>query len=173
MYVMGIIGWSGVGKTTLIEGVVKALVKDGCDVATIKHAHRNFDIDKEGKDSFRHRAAGARQVLVSSPHRWALLSEHKNGTELTLTEALSKLAPVDVVLVEGYKGEGIEKIEVWRKTHGGKPLWPEDKKIIAVASDDIISDADTPYRLPLSDPIPVAKFIQGRIKGHTSEKLLQ
>lgn len=88
MYVMGIIGWSGVGKTTLIEGVVKALVKDGCDVATIKHAHRNFDIDKEGKDSFRHRAAGARQVLVSSPHRWALLSEHKNGTELTLAEAL-------------------------------------------------------------------------------------
>ena len=77
------------------------------------------------------------------------------------------------VLVEGYKGEDIEKIEVWRKTHGGKPLWPEDKKIIAVASDDIISDADTPYRLPLSDPIPVAKFIQGRIKGHTSEKLLQ
>lgn len=164
MYVLGIIGWSGVGKTTLIEGVVRALVVDGFDVATIKHAHQRFDIDREGKDSFRHRSAGARQVLVSSPNRWALMTELRNEPELTLEDSLALLGPTDIVLVEGYKGGVIEKIEVWREAHGGKPLWQEDDKIIAVASDDPKLTASAPLSLPLSDPVTVARFIQNCIK---------
>lgn len=132
---IGIVGWSGAGKTTLVEAVIAGLTASGFSVATIKHAHKRFDIDREGKDSWRHRSAGARQTLVTSPDRWALLTEHPDAPPPSLEEALRTLAPADIVLVEGYRGANIPKIEVWRPAHGGAPLWPDDARIMAVASD--------------------------------------
>ena len=101
MKAIGVSGWSGSGKTTLIEGVIAVLAADGLRVATIKHAHKRFDMDREGKDSHRHRAAGARQVLVTSPDRWALLTEHGPDGQTDLAAALNLLDPADVTLVDG------------------------------------------------------------------------
>ena len=164
MRVIGIVGWSGAGKTTLIEAVIADLVGSGLRVATIKHAHKRFDMDREGKDSFRHRAAGARQVLVTSPDRWALLTEHAGAPPPGLDAALGLLEPADVVLVEGYKGADIEKIEVWREGRGGDPLWPEDSRVVAVASDVAEVELPAPLAgrplLSLDDPPAVAAYIR-------------
>lgn len=135
MKAIGIAGWSGSGKTTLVEGVVGALTAMGIAISTIKHAHSRFDIDREGKDSFRHREAGAGQVLVISPARSALLTEHPEHIEPTLAEAIAMMAPTDLVVVEGYRGGEIPKIEVWRSARGGDPLWPNDPRIVAIVSD--------------------------------------
>ena len=116
--VFGLAGWSGSGKTTLVEQVVSHLVGLGYDVATVKHAHHHFDADIPGKDSFRHRQAGARQVLVSSAQRSALFSEHAASDEPDLPQLLQQLAPADLVLVEGFKKYPIEKIEVFRPSVG-------------------------------------------------------
>lgn len=167
MRAIGVVGWSGSGKTTLIEGVIARLVASGLDVATIKHAHKRFDMDREGKDSFRHRAAGARQVLVTSPDRWALLTEHAGAPPPTLDETLRLLGPADLVLVEGYKGADIDKIEVWREGRGGDPLWPGDPRVRAVATDvppgDLPAPLDGRPRLDLDDPAGVATYIQGML----------
>ncbi len=168
MRAFGIVGWSGSGKTTYLEGVIKALVADGLSVATIKHAHKRFDMDRPGKDSYRHRAAGARQVLVTSPDRWALLTETPDdGDGLSLGRALARLDPCDVVLVEGYRGAEAEKIEVWRAARGGAPLYAADPRIIAVASD--VAEAALPAPLagrpllPLNRPADAASLIRDRI----------
>lgn len=167
MRAIGIVGWSGVGKTTLIEGVIADLTGAGLRLATIKHAHRRFDMDREGKDSFRHRAAGARQILVTSPDRWALLTEHAGEPAPDLTAALALLDPADVVLVEGYKGAEIDKIEVWRSGHGGAPLWPGDPRVLAVASDVAADRLPAPLagrtRLALDDPAAAAAYIRAML----------
>jgi len=173
MITLGIVGWSGAGKTTMLEAAIRLLVAEGLRVATIKHAHKRFDMDRPGKDSHRHREAGARQVLVTSPNRWALLTEHANEAPPSLEDALARLDPADVVLVEGYKGAEIDKIEVWRSAHGGAPLWPEDRRIVAVATDSAADALPAPLQgrpvLPLGDPAAIAAFIGGRLRNRRKQ----
>ena len=128
----------------------------GLSVSTVKHAHHGFDMDRPGKDSHRHRAAGAREVLVSGGARWALLHE-LDGPEPTLPELLRHLAPVDLVLVEGFKTSPHPKIEVFRPSLGKSPLWPGRTDILAVASDDAMLDCPVPV-LPLDDPAAVVAW---------------
>ncbi len=141
--VFGFAGWSGVGKTTLIEQVIAHLAADGVRVALIKHAHHRFDIDHPGKDSFRHREAGATEVMISSGNRWAIMHELRGEPEMTLSEALERLSPCDLVLIEGYKREPLPKLEVWRSALGKPLLCPNDEHIIALATDDQLPDGAT------------------------------
>lgn len=135
MRVFGFAGWSGSGKTTLIEAVVPRLTELGLKVSLIKHAHHAFDVDQPGKDSYRHRAAGCSEVLVSSGVRWAVLHELRGAPELTLADAVGLLSPCDLVLVEGYKRAAIPKLEIWREMLGKPLLHPVDPNIVAVATD--------------------------------------
>ena len=157
MRVLGIVGWSGSGKTTLIAALIPLLQASGTSVSTIKHAHHGFDIDRPGKDSYRHRAAGAREVLVASANRWALLHEN-DDREPSLASLLARLSPVDLVLVEGFKAHAHPKIEVYRPAAGRAPLWPDDPDVAAVASDASLADCDRPV-LPLNDPASVARWV--------------
>ena len=156
--VFGFAGWSGSGKTTLVEQVVSHLVGLDYDVATVTHAHHHFDADIPGKDSFRHRQAGARQVLVSSAQRSALFSEHAASAEPDLPQLLQQLAPSDLVLVEGFKKYPIEKIEIFRPSVGKPRLYPEDHLVTAVASDEALNDCPLPV-FDLSAIAAIADFI--------------
>lgn len=136
MKVLGVCGWSGAGKTTLITALVAGLRARGLRVAVIKHAHHGFDIDRPGKDSWRHREAGAQEVLIASDRRMALLREFEPGASPPDVQALlAGLSPCDWVLVEGYKQAGLPKLEVWRPGQGREPLHPQDSRILAVATD--------------------------------------
>lgn len=135
MRIIGLAGWSGAGKTTLLTRLIPCLTGRGLSVSTIKHAHHAFDVDRPGKDSYEHRAAGASQVLVSSAKRWALMTEHRDAPEPGLRELLAQLAPVDLVIVEGFKRHSHPKIEVHRAANGKPWLHPEDPMILAVAAD--------------------------------------
>ena len=135
MKVFGIVGWHNSGKTTLVSNLIPILIDRGLAVSTIKHAHHNFDIDKSGKDSYKHRRAGASEVLISSKNRWALIHENKGTSELGLSDLLKKLIPVDLVLVEGFKYDSHSKLEVYRGQSNKTLLRQEDPKICAVASD--------------------------------------
>jgi len=157
--VLGIAGWSGSGKTTLVRALIPELTGRGLRVSTIKHAHHNFEVDQPGKDSYEHRHAGASEVMVSSARRWALMHEHRGAPEPTLWELLPKLAPVDLVLVEGFKHEGQDKLEVHRPSLGKPLLAAEDPKVVAIASDAEIPEARVPV-LDLNDVPAVADFIQ-------------
>ena len=156
--VFGLAGWSGSGKTTLVEKVVARFVKLGYDIATVKHAHHHFEADTPGKDSFRHRQAGSRQVLVSSLQRSALFTEHATNAEPNLPDLLCQLAPADLVLVEGFKKYPIEKIEIFRSSIGKPSLYPQDDLVIAVASDTKLEDCPLPV-FDLSDIAAIADFI--------------
>lgn len=145
MRVIGLAGWSGAGKTTLLTRVIPALIARGVSVSTIKHAHHKFDIDTPGKDSYEHRAAGAREVLVASSNRWALMHELRDEPEWSLTDLLGKLGNVDLVIVEGFKTGAHPKIEIFRSANGKPFIYPEDRAIVAIASDvDVIGS-----RLPV------------------------
>lgn len=135
MKVIGLAGWSGAGKTTLMKRLIPALIARGVTVSTIKHAHHAFDVDVPGKDSWEHRQAGAAQVLVSSANRWALMSENRGAPEPTLSFLLARMNPVDLVIIEGFKREDHPKIEVHRAANGKPWLHPEDPRIVAVAAD--------------------------------------
>jgi molybdopterin-guanine dinucleotide biosynthesis protein B len=158
MNVLGFVGWSGSGKTTLLVSVLPVLRAAGLSVSTVKHAHHGFDMDQPGKDSHRHRDAGAHEVLVASGRRWALLHEVV-GEEPLLPALLRRMDPVDLVLVEGFKSHPYPKLEVHRPALGKPPLWPADRDIVAVASD---AHPDTGGRalLPLGDAIAVADWIR-------------
>jgi molybdopterin-guanine dinucleotide biosynthesis adapter protein len=160
----GFAGFSGSGKTTLIEGVIPHLVSEGLRVALIKHAHHTFDIDQPGKDSYRHRKAGAFEVLVGSSQRWALMHELNSGSnaepEPTLDQQLARLSPCDLVIVEGYKRDPIQKIEVHRKAASEQTLlYPNDSYIIAIATDELL-DTNLP-QIDVNDAQAVALFILG------------
>lgn len=157
MKVIGFAGWSGSGKTTLVEQVIGLLEARGLVVSLIKHAHHDFDIDYPGKDSWRHRHAGCREVLVTGGKRWAVMHELRGRDELSLNEALAQLSPCDLVLVEGFKRQPIPKIEIYRAEIGKPLLFPDDPNIIAVASD--VPHATTLPQLDLNDPAAVAGFI--------------
>jgi molybdopterin-guanine dinucleotide biosynthesis protein B len=136
MRVFGFAGWSGSGKTTLIEQLIPRLVARAGKVSLVKHAHHEFDIDQPGKDSFRHREAGCTEVLVSSARRFALIHELRGAPELTMGEALRRLAPCDLVLVEGYKSAPFPKLEVFRPSLGKPRLYPQDPAIRGIATDE-------------------------------------
>ena len=137
MKVVGFAGFSGAGKTTLIEQVIAALRARGLRVSVIKHAHHRFDIDRPGKDSHRHREAGAFEVLIASRQRLALMREFERETELTVHQLIAQLqGDVDWVLVEGFRGSDLHKIEVWRAPAGQPALYPDDEFIVAIATDD-------------------------------------
>src|SRR4051794_31128634 len=135
MDVIGLAGWSGAGKTTLLTRLIPHFVAQGLSISVIKHAHHNFDVDVPGKDSWRHREAGASEVLVSSERRWALMHELYEAPEPHLFELLQKLAPVDLVVVEGFKREPLPKIEVHRIGNSKPFLFPDDKNIVGIAAD--------------------------------------
>jgi molybdopterin-guanine dinucleotide biosynthesis protein B len=137
MKVLGIAGYSGSGKTTLIEKLMPRLRAAGLRVSVIKQSHHDFAVDVPGKDSWRHRAAGAQEVLLTSPHRWLLVNELRGAPEPGLHEHLGRLSPCDLVLVEGYKHADIPKLEVWRAANGRAWLYPDDANFIAVASDQM------------------------------------
>ncbi len=158
MRLIGIAGWSGSGKTTLIEGLIPLLVARGITVSTVKHAHHAFDVDTPGKDSYRHRLAGARDVLVASSARFALLHENREGSEPELTDLCAKLAPIDIVLVEGFKRTAIPKLEVHRHGTGKALLQPDDPWILAVAADAPPPGLTVPF-LPLGDLERIADLI--------------
>src|SRR5690625_2697441 len=151
MKVIGLAGWSGSGKTTLVCKLIPALRKRGLTVSTVKHAHHDFDIDTPGKDSYEHRAAGASEVLVSSAKRWALMHELRDAPEPGVEELLSMMSPVDLVIVEGFKREGHEKLEVWRRSVKKPLLASEDSRILAICSDGPVPEAE---KLP-QGPLPV------------------
>lgn len=154
---LGFAGWSGSGKTTLIEQLIPRFVARGLTVSLVKHAHHEFDLDQPGKDSFRHREAGCREVLVTSAVRWALQHELRGQPELTLDDALQRLSPCDLALVEGFKAAPVPKLEVYRASVGKPLLHPHDPKIVAVATDGPLA-ATVPV-LPLGDPDTVATFV--------------
>jgi molybdopterin-guanine dinucleotide biosynthesis adapter protein len=135
MKVIGLAGWSGAGKTTLLTRVIPHFLKDGLRVSVIKHAHHAFDVDVPGKDSWKHREAGAAEVLVSSSQRWALMHELRGAAEPRLSELLAKMSPVDLVVVEGFKREPHRKIEVYRAANEKPLLFPDDPGIVGVATD--------------------------------------
>jgi molybdopterin-guanine dinucleotide biosynthesis protein B len=141
MKVIGLAGWSGAGKTTLLTRVIPHLLNEGLRVSVIKHAHHNFDVDVPGKDSWRHRHAGAEEVLVSSGKRWALMHELRGAAEPRLPELLAKMARVDLVVVEGYKSEPHRKIEVHRAANGKPLLFPDDAGIVGIATDTAVETA--------------------------------
>lgn len=155
MRIIGLSGWSGAGKTTLLKKLIPELRGRGLSVSTLKHAHHAFDVDKPGKDSWEHRQAGAAQVLIASAHRWALMTEHRGGPEPTLSELLAQLAPVDLVIIEGFKREAHPKIEVHRAENGKPWLHPEDPAIGAVAS-DVAPPPGAPEWLALDDVPAIA-----------------
>jgi len=158
--VIGLAGWSGSGKTTLAEQLIAGLTARGLEVATIKHAHHGFDADKPGKDSYRHRAAGARQVIVSSKARSVLFTENGDHGEARLEDLLDALSPADIVIVEGYKREPIPKIEIFRLATGKPPLFTGDPQIIAVATDDAGAlPAAAPHLLDLNDVNAIITYI--------------
>ncbi len=158
MKVYGVVGWKNSGKTTLMEKLVAEMRRRGLTVSTVKHAHHVFDVDQPGKDSHRHREAGAGEVLLASRRRWALMHELRDEEEPTLEALLAKLAPADIVLVEGYKRDAHPKIEAFRAETGRDLIARDDPTVRAVATNDPIEGLALPL-LPLDDAAAVADFI--------------
>jgi molybdopterin-guanine dinucleotide biosynthesis adapter protein len=165
MRIFGLAGWSGSGKTTLMTALIPELVSRGLSVSTLKHAHHAFDIDQPGKDSWRHRQAGAREVMISSQNRWALMHELRGTPEPTFEDLARRMNPVDILLVEGFKRHPHPKIEIHRPSLGKPLLHPEDPWIVAIASDEMLPGLRLPW-LPLSDASAVATFILGHDEPH-------
>lgn len=162
--VFGVTGWKNSGKTTLLTRLVSELTRRGYTISTVKHAHHDFDIDKPATDSYRHREAGAREVMIVSGHRWALMHELRVEAEPPLEAALERLSRCDLVLVEGYKRENHPKIEARRREAArAEPLAPGDPSIVAVAADHP-ADSDGRPSFDLDDAAGVADFIIERMK---------
>jgi len=155
--VLGIVGWSGSGKTTLIEALLPLLRARELTASTVKHTHHGFDMDRPGKDTYRHRQAGAHEVLVASSQRWALLHEVV-GPEPSLPELLARMQPVDVVLVEGFKSHPFGKLEVYRPVLGKPPIWRTQPDVAAVAADGPLAACDRTL-LPLNDAAAVMEWM--------------
>ena len=156
--VFGVVGWKNSGKTTLTERLVSELTDRGLTVSMVKHTHHNVDVDRSGTDSYRHRMAGAREVMLAGGSRFALMHEYRSQPEFELDELLSRMAPCDLVLVEGFKKTPIPKLEVRRAERQTSLLAEENSSIIAVASDYEISGLDIPV-FHLNDISSIADFI--------------
>jgi molybdopterin-guanine dinucleotide biosynthesis protein B len=162
MKLFGLAGWSGSGKTTLMKALLPELIGRGITVSTVKHAHHSFDVDQPGKDSYEHRLAGAREVMVASAHRWALMHELRGADEPSLEALIARMAPVDLLLVEGFKRHPHPKLEVHRPSNGKPLLCPEDPHIVAVASDRRLDRIAVP-QLDLNDAPAIADFMLRRL----------
>ncbi len=158
MKIFGVVGWKNNGKTGLMERLVAEITARGFSVSTIKHAHHRFDVDHQGKDSYRHREAGAREVLLASSHRWALMHELRDEDEPSLERLLVRMAPVDLVLIEGYKRDSHAKIEAHRAETGKSLIADEDDTVIAIASDTPLPGQGRPV-FDLDDTGAITDFI--------------
>ena len=163
MRVFGIVGYSGSGKTTLLVQLIPELVRRGISVSTMKHAHHGFDVDQPGKDSYQHRQAGASEVLVSSARRWALMHENRDEPELGPKELIAHMTPVDLLIIEGFKREAHDKLEVWRASTGKPLLALEDRSMVAIASDGPVPGVAIPV-LDLDNVSAIADFILAHCK---------
>jgi molybdopterin-guanine dinucleotide biosynthesis adapter protein len=155
---IGITGWSGSGKTALMIRLIPELTARGYRVATVKHAHHDFDIDKPGKDSYEHRAAGATEVAVSSARRWAIVHENRDDAEPALDQILTTMSPADIILVEGFKNEAHPKIEVHRPATNAELICRTNGTIVAVATDAAVPELNVPA-LDLNDASAIADFV--------------
>ena len=162
MKIFGLAGWSGSGKTTLVRQVIPEIIGRGLTVSTIKHAHHRFDVDKPGKDSYEHRAAGATEVMIGSANRWALMHELRGESEPDLAYLISRMAPVDLLLIEGFKRESHDKLEVHRPSVGKPLLCSDDPHVVAVASDEAVAGLSVPL-LDLNDVAAIADFVLGHV----------
>ncbi len=161
MRIYGVTGWKNAGKTGLMERLVAEITGRGYSVSTVKHAHHSFDVDQPGRDSHRHRMAGASEVLLASGQRVALMQELRGADEPTLASLLARLSPVDLVLIEGYKRERHPKVEAFRAEPGNDLIAPSDDTIRAVASDNPL-DLDRPV-FDLNDTAAIADFILSEV----------
>jgi molybdopterin-guanine dinucleotide biosynthesis protein B len=161
MRIIGLAGWSGAGKTTLIAKLIPSILARGLKVSTLKHAHHAFDVDRPGKDSYEHRMAGATEVLVASQKRFALMHELRDEPEPQLPELLAKLAPVDLVIIEGWKREPHPKLEVFRASVGKPLIHPDDPHVVAIASDVPLPQARVP-RISLDDTAAIIDILLAR-----------
>jgi molybdopterin-guanine dinucleotide biosynthesis protein B len=153
MKAFGVAGYAGSGKTTLVEQLIPRFAARGLRVSVIKHAHHGFEIDRPAKDSWRHRVAGACEVLVASPKRWALMHELRGAPEPTLDEHLARLSVCDLVLVEGFKHSAIPKLEVHRKAAAAPSLWSTNADIVAIATDETLPTALPQFALDAYDAV--------------------
>jgi molybdopterin-guanine dinucleotide biosynthesis adapter protein len=160
MKVLGLGGWSGSGKTTLLAKLIPELVRRGIAVSTMKHAHHGFDVDQPGKDSYVHRAAGATEVLIGSEKRWALMHELRTGPEPSAIELARHMTPVDLLLIEGFKREPHDKLEIYRAENGKPLLANQDPSYVAILTDSSVAGAQVPV-IDLNDVHAIADFIVG------------
>ncbi|MEE8392935.1 MAG: molybdopterin-guanine dinucleotide biosynthesis protein B [Rhodospirillales bacterium] len=158
MKIFGMVGWRDSGKTTLIVNLLPELIRRGLEVSTIKHTHHGFDIDKPEKDSYKHRKAGAREVLVTSSTRWALMHELHENPEENVEAMIARMGPVDLLLIEGFKEHGHPKMEIHRPSVSRPLLCKEDPNIVMVASDEPLGEVSLPV-LGLDDIAGIADFI--------------
>lgn len=158
MRTFGLIGWSGSGKTTLMVQLLPELISRGLTVSTMKHTHHHFDIDKPGKDSYEHRAAGAKEVMIASSRRWALVHELRDEPEADMEDMIAQMTPVDLLLIEGFKSHRHAKLEVFRPSTGKSMLCGTDPTVVAVASDESLPELEIP-RLDLNNVKAIADFI--------------
>lgn len=161
MAVMGIVGWKNAGKTTTVERLVREITDRGVRVSTVKHAHHQFDIDTPGKDTYRHREAGAHEVVAVTSNRVVIQQELRGGPEPGLDEVLARMNEVDLVIVEGFKRFQHNKIEIHRPSTGANLIAKGDPHIIAIATDETLEDTDLP-QLDLNDIPAIADFILSR-----------
>ena len=160
MKVFGVTGWKNSGKTGLVERLVSEFISRGLSVSTVKHAHHTFDVDHPGRDSYRHRAAGAKEVLLVSKNRWAIMHELRDEDEPELSEILKKVEKVDLVIIEGFKRDRHPKIEAFREETGTSAIAIEDESIVAVAADTSLTDLKIPV-FDLNNTSEIADFISG------------
>lgn len=160
MKVFGVTGWKNSGKTGLVERLVSEFISRGLSVSTVKHAHHTFDVDHPGRDSYRHRAAGAKEVLLVSKNRWAIMHELRDEDEPELSEILKKVEKVDLVIIEGFKRDRHPKIEAFREETGTSAIAREDELIVAVAADTSLTDLKIPV-FDLNNTSEIADFISG------------
>jgi molybdopterin-guanine dinucleotide biosynthesis protein B len=156
--VLGLAGWSGAGKTTLLAALIPELVRRGVTVSTMKHAHHAFDVDQPGKDSHVHRTAGATEVLVASANRWALMHEHRGASEPGSAALMRHMTPVDLLLIEGFKREAHDKLEIYRAANGKPLLAADDPHIVAILADGPVPETGLPV-IDLNDIGAIADFI--------------
>ena len=170
MRVFGLVGWSGSGKTTLLTRLLPELIARGLRVSTMKHSHHAFDVDTPGKDSYRHREAGATEVMVASARRWALMHELRSDPEPDVDELIARMTRVDLLVIEGFKQHAHPKLEVHRPSLGKVLMAPTDPHVVAVASDAPLGDLAVPV-LDIDDIAGIARFVVdhcglGRNKAH-------
>ena len=158
MNIFGVIGWKDSGKTGLMERLVSEMTNRGFKISTLKHAHHSFDIDHQGRDSFRHRQAGASEVMLSSNNRWALMHELRGEPEPSFAELIAMMKPVDLILVEGFKKEQHSKLECHRAENNENFIYQSDNSVRLIASDVPIDNASIP-NIDLNDTIGIADFI--------------